>query len=104
MTTLLASRPKAKPGRKPQAVEPAQSAPLEPALFRLVKALQELSEMSRNGNPPIAPTGEDFDGHDEDDEHFYYWLNLPDHDGPDIDLNLHGKTLMIRFDKPDRGS
>ncbi|MGE3818823.1 MAG: hypothetical protein AB7I30_05265 [Isosphaeraceae bacterium] len=104
MLTINASRRKVQPRSTPRTENPSHVSPVEPALFRLVKAIQELSRVSRGGDPPADVVGDGFDGHDEDENHVYYWLNLPDYDGPDVDLNLHGKTLMIRFDKSEQNT
>jgi hypothetical protein len=103
MSISTASRRKAKTDLKPSIPaigDPGQTAS---ALLRLINAIEELSRLDIHGNPPPGDSAEGFDGRDEDDDHVYLWVKLPDYRGPDIDINLHGNTLMVRLEKRDRG-
>jgi HSP20 family molecular chaperone IbpA len=99
MSIPTASRPESG-ANAPKAQDPKDTtAPPEPALFRLIKAIEEISRLNTGGPPPPGVSADDFSGRDEDNDHVYLWIELPDYQGPDIDINLHGKTLMVRFDK-----
>ena len=108
MTSLISSRKKTGTDPKPNVGtdhpihdETATTASrIEPTLMRLLPLLQELAGLG-GGPPPDGPDGgdDDSEGRDEDDHHVYYCVQLPERQGPDVDVNLHGQTLMIRIEK-----
>lgn len=100
MSLTTASRPKLRPNADMTKDSRAGAEGVEPALLRLVRALEDVARLNKGGTPPPPDAGEnEFSGRDEDDDHVYLWVAVPDYSGPDIDINLHGRALMIRFAK-----
>ncbi|HMF34994.1 MAG TPA: hypothetical protein VKF17_00070 [Isosphaeraceae bacterium] len=99
MTTVTAGRREARTGLESPVQQPAPSARRNPALFRLLKVLEELLRTDLGGTPPPDAPCDGFDGREEGDDHVYYFFNLPHYDGSDIDINVHGQTMIVLVEK-----